>query len=133
MLITEHQISEKELQLQQKNKEIQSLQKELELSRSELNHLQGQLASERKKTEKQILSLKEAMKMQRTQLERELRVSPDWMGGILEVFGDFFWQNDKKAPFIAGRTKVMHYNFMTRQNLRQTNSGISRLCCRIPL
>ncbi|XP_035411382.1 centriolin isoform X1 [Cygnus atratus] len=68
-----HQISEKELQLQQKNKEIQSLQKELELSRSELNHLQGQLASERKKTEKQILSLKEAMKMQRTQLERELR------------------------------------------------------------
>uniref|UniRef100_A0A8B9CX01 Centriolin n=1 Tax=Anser brachyrhynchus TaxID=132585 RepID=A0A8B9CX01_9AVES len=66
-------ISEKELQLQQKNKEIQSLQKELELSRSELNHLQGQLASERKKTEKQILSLKEAMKMQRTQLERELR------------------------------------------------------------
>ncbi|NXI61404.1 CNTRL protein, partial [Anseranas semipalmata] len=67
------QISEKELQLQQKNREIQSLEKELELSTSELNHLQGQLASERKKTEKQILSLKEAMKMQRTQLERELR------------------------------------------------------------
>ncbi|XP_035197800.1 centriolin isoform X2 [Oxyura jamaicensis] len=67
-----HQISEKELQLQQKNKEIQSLQKELEVSRSELNHLQGQLASERKKTEKQILSLKEAMKTQKTQLEREL-------------------------------------------------------------
>uniref|UniRef100_A0A8B9TF39 Centriolin n=1 Tax=Anas platyrhynchos TaxID=8839 RepID=A0A8B9TF39_ANAPL len=68
----QNSISEKELQLQQKNKEIQSLQKELELSRSELNHLQGQLASERRKTEKQILSLKEAMKRQRTQLEREL-------------------------------------------------------------
>lgn len=89
MLITEHQISEKELQLQQKNKEIQSLQKELELSRSELNHLQGQLASERRKTEKQILSLKEAMKRQRTQLERELHVSCDWTGGILEILGDF--------------------------------------------
>ncbi|POI34588.1 hypothetical protein CIB84_001660 [Bambusicola thoracicus] len=69
---SEHQISEKELQLQQKNREIQSLQKELELSKSELNHLQGQLASERKRAEKRIGSLKEAMKMQRTQFEREL-------------------------------------------------------------
>ncbi|XP_021269756.1 centriolin isoform X2 [Numida meleagris] len=69
---SKHQISEKELQLQQKNGEIQSLQKELELSKSELNHVQGQLASERKKAEKQIWSLKEAMKKQRTQLEREL-------------------------------------------------------------
>lgn len=69
---SKHQVSEKELQLQQKNREIQSLQKELELSKSELNHLQGQLASERKRAEKRICSLKEAMKMQRTQFEREL-------------------------------------------------------------
>ncbi|NXL01518.1 CNTRL protein, partial [Mesembrinibis cayennensis] len=69
---SKHQLSEKELQLQQKNKEIQSLQKELEVSKSELNHLQDQIASERKKAEKQILSLKEAMKMQRMQLERKL-------------------------------------------------------------
>uniref|UniRef100_A0A8C2TFG5 Centriolin n=1 Tax=Coturnix japonica TaxID=93934 RepID=A0A8C2TFG5_COTJA len=69
---SKHQISEKELQLQQKNREIQSLQKELELSKSELNHLQGQLALERKRAEKRICSLKEAMQMQRTQLEREL-------------------------------------------------------------
>ncbi|OXB67097.1 hypothetical protein ASZ78_005670 [Callipepla squamata] len=71
---SKHQISEKELQLQQKDREIQSLQKELELSRSELNHLQGQLATERKKAEKQIWSLKKAMKVQRMQLERELHV-----------------------------------------------------------
>ncbi|XP_072739038.1 centriolin isoform X2 [Ciconia boyciana] len=69
---SKHQLSEKELQLQQKNREIQSLQKELEVSKSELNHLQDQIASERKKAEKQILSLKEAMKMQRMQLERKL-------------------------------------------------------------
>ncbi|KAM6192968.1 centriolin isoform 1-T1 [Sarcoramphus papa] len=68
---SKHQLSEKELQLQQKNREIQSLQKELEVSKSELNHLQDQIASERKKAEKQILSLKEAMKMQRMQLERK--------------------------------------------------------------
>ncbi|KAM6117699.1 centriolin isoform 2-T2 [Phoenicopterus ruber ruber] len=69
---SKHQLSEKESQLQEKNREIQSLQKELEASKSELNHLQDQIASERKKAEKQILSLKEAMKMQRMQLERKL-------------------------------------------------------------
>lgn len=76
MLITEHQLSEKELQLQQKDREVQTLQKELEISKSELNHLQGQIAAERKRAEKQILSLKEAMKMQKMQLERKLQVSP---------------------------------------------------------
>ncbi|NWI09549.1 CNTRL protein, partial [Crypturellus soui] len=69
---SKQQVSEKELQLQQKNKEIASLQKELELSKSELKHLQDQLKSERRKAQKQILSLKEAIKMQRTQLEKEL-------------------------------------------------------------
>ncbi|NXC67584.1 CNTRL protein, partial [Anhinga anhinga] len=69
---SKHQLSEKELQLQQKNREIQSLQKELEVSKSELNHLQDQIASERRKAEKQISRLKEAMKMQRIQLERKL-------------------------------------------------------------
>ncbi|XP_054704754.1 centriolin isoform X2 [Grus americana] len=69
---SKHQLSEKELQLQQKNRDIQSLQKELEVSKSELNHLQDRIASERKKAEKQILSLKEAMKVQRMQLERKL-------------------------------------------------------------
>ncbi|NXD74844.1 CNTRL protein, partial [Halcyon senegalensis] len=69
---SKHQLSEKELQLQQKNREIQSLQKELEVFKFELNRLRDQTASERKKAEKQILSLKEAMKKQRVQLERKL-------------------------------------------------------------
>ncbi|XP_054249616.1 centriolin [Indicator indicator] len=70
---SKHQLSEKEFQLQQKNREVQTLQKELEISKSELNHLQGQIASERKRAKKQILSLKEAMKMQKMQLERKLQ------------------------------------------------------------
>uniref|UniRef100_A0A8C9LG29 Centriolin n=1 Tax=Pavo cristatus TaxID=9049 RepID=A0A8C9LG29_PAVCR len=69
---SKRQIAEKELQLQQKSREIQSLQKELELSKSELSHLQGQIAAERKRAGKRICSLKEAMEMQRMQLEREL-------------------------------------------------------------
>uniref|UniRef100_A0A8C4XYP2 Centriolin n=1 Tax=Gopherus evgoodei TaxID=1825980 RepID=A0A8C4XYP2_9SAUR len=69
---TRHQLSERETQLQEKNQEISSLQKELELSKAELNHVQDQILSERKKAEKQITGLKEAIKTQRTQLERAL-------------------------------------------------------------
>ncbi|XP_067397893.1 centriolin isoform X1 [Emydura macquarii macquarii] len=69
---TRHQLSEKETQLQEKKQEVLSLQKELELSKAELNHLQDQILSERKKAEKQITGLKEAIKTQRTQHERAL-------------------------------------------------------------
>ncbi|XP_061867469.1 centriolin isoform X2 [Colius striatus] len=69
---SKHHLSEKEFQLQQKTREIESLQKDLEDSRSELNHLQDQIASERKKARKQILSLREVTEVQRMQLERKL-------------------------------------------------------------
>ncbi|KFR15637.1 Centriolin, partial [Opisthocomus hoazin] len=69
---SKRQLSEKELHLNQKNRETQSLQKELEVSKSELSRLQDQIASERKEAEKQMLSLKEAMTVQRMQLERKL-------------------------------------------------------------
>ncbi|NWS40158.1 CNTRL protein, partial [Probosciger aterrimus] len=70
---SKHQLAEREFQLQQQTREIESLQKELEASKSELNHLQGQMASERKKAGRKILSLKEAMRMQRVQFERRLQ------------------------------------------------------------
>uniref|UniRef100_A0A7M4FX69 Centriolin n=1 Tax=Crocodylus porosus TaxID=8502 RepID=A0A7M4FX69_CROPO len=67
-----HLLSEKELRLQEKNKEMVSLQEELGLLRAELNRLQDQIMSEREKAEKQVICLKEAIKTQRTQFEREL-------------------------------------------------------------
>uniref|UniRef100_A0A7M4ESE9 Centriolin n=1 Tax=Crocodylus porosus TaxID=8502 RepID=A0A7M4ESE9_CROPO len=67
-----HELSEKELRLQEKNKEMVSLQEELGLLRAELNRLQDQIMSEREKAEKQVICLKEAIKTQRTQFEREL-------------------------------------------------------------
>lgn len=76
MFITEHQLSEKELQLQQKDREILCLQKELEVSMSELKQLQGQIVSERREAEKQILSLRETQKMHRMEHESKLQVSP---------------------------------------------------------
>ncbi|KAM4760758.1 centriolin isoform 4-T6 [Cyanocitta cristata] len=70
---SKHQLSEKELQLQQKDREIQCLQKELEVSKSELKQLQGQIVSERREAEKQILRLRETQKMQRMELESKLQ------------------------------------------------------------
>ncbi|NXC54770.1 CNTRL protein, partial [Aleadryas rufinucha] len=70
---SKHQLSEKELQLQQKDREIQYLQKELEVSKSELKQLQGQIVSERREAEKQILCLRETQKMQRMELESKLQ------------------------------------------------------------
>ncbi|XP_074871233.1 centriolin isoform X3 [Carettochelys insculpta] len=69
---TKHQLSQKETQLQEKNQEVFSLQKELELSKAEVNHLQDQILLEKKKAEKQITGLKEAIRTQRTQLEGAL-------------------------------------------------------------
>ncbi|XP_034969295.2 centriolin isoform X1 [Zootoca vivipara] len=69
---TRHQLSEKELKLQEKNGEVLSLQRELELSKAKETVLHGQIQTEREKAEKQIEGLKEAIKMQKTQLERAL-------------------------------------------------------------
>ncbi|XP_066189025.1 centriolin [Sylvia atricapilla] len=70
---SKHQLSEKELQLQQKDREILCLQKELEVSMSQLKQLQGQIVSERREAEKQILSLRETQKMQRMEHENKLQ------------------------------------------------------------
>ncbi|NWR74795.1 CNTRL protein, partial [Centropus unirufus] len=67
---SKHQLSEKEAQLEQKKGEMQALQKELEVSRAELNQVRDQMALERKKAQKQILSLKGALKTQRVRLEK---------------------------------------------------------------
>ncbi|NWU84643.1 CNTRL protein, partial [Onychorhynchus coronatus] len=67
------QLSERELQLQQRDREIQCLQEELQVFKSELKQLQDQMVSERREAGKQILSLKETQKMQRTELERKLQ------------------------------------------------------------
>ncbi|NXQ61368.1 CNTRL protein, partial [Anthoscopus minutus] len=77
-----HHLSEKELQLQQKDREIQCLQKELEVSKSELKQLQGQIMSERREAEKQILSLRETQKMQRMEFESKLQEQRHGSGSL---------------------------------------------------
>ncbi|OWK61378.1 Centriolin [Lonchura striata] len=79
---SKYQLSEKELQLQQKDREIQCLQKELEVSKSELKQLQGQIESERREAEKQILNLRETQKMQRMELESKLQEQEHGSGSL---------------------------------------------------
>ncbi|CAK6433678.1 unnamed protein product [Pipistrellus nathusii] len=69
---TQQQLSDREQQLVEKSNELLALQKETDSMRADFSLLQNQFLTERKKSEKQILSLKEALKTQRNQLEKNL-------------------------------------------------------------
>ncbi|XP_028918335.1 centriolin isoform X1 [Ornithorhynchus anatinus] len=69
---TRCQLSESEQQLQEKTSELIVLQKEMDCSKVDVNRLQDQILSERRKAEKQIAGLKEAIQTQRSQLEKTL-------------------------------------------------------------
>ncbi|XP_066466750.1 centriolin isoform X2 [Tiliqua scincoides] len=69
---TQHQLSEKERKLQEKMAEVLSLQRQLEVSLTEQHKLQDQIQAERKRAEKQIVGLKDAIQAQRAQLEKAL-------------------------------------------------------------
>uniref|UniRef100_A0A673TRV8 Centriolin n=1 Tax=Suricata suricatta TaxID=37032 RepID=A0A673TRV8_SURSU len=66
------QLSEREQQLTERSGELQTLQKEADSMRADFSLLRNQFLTERKKAEKQVASLKEALRVQRSQLERNL-------------------------------------------------------------
>ncbi|KAM4877369.1 centriolin [Thomomys bottae] len=66
------QLAEREQQLMQKSGELLALQKEADTMRADFSLLRNQFLAERKKAEKQIVGLKEALKAQRSQLEKNL-------------------------------------------------------------
>lgn len=82
MLISEQQLSEREQQLMEKSNELLALQKETDSMRADFSLLRNQFLTERKKSEKQVLSLKEALKIQRSQLEKNLLVSTCHPGSL---------------------------------------------------
>nr|XP_055157447.1 centriolin isoform X1 [Nyctereutes procyonoides]XP_055157449.1 centriolin isoform X1 [Nyctereutes procyonoides] len=69
---TKRQLSEREQQLLAKSDELLALQKETDSMRADFSLLRNQFLTERKKAEKQVASLKEALKIQRSQLEKNL-------------------------------------------------------------
>ncbi|KAK2120249.1 hypothetical protein P7K49_001635 [Saguinus oedipus] len=69
---TKRQLSEREQQLLEKSDELLALQKEADSVRADFSLLRNQFLTERKKAEKQVASLKEALKIQRSQLEKNL-------------------------------------------------------------
>ncbi|XP_032107360.1 centriolin isoform X2 [Sapajus apella] len=69
---TKRQLSEREQQLSEKSGELLALQKEADSVRADFSLLRNQFLTERKKAEKQVASLKEALKIQRSQLEKNL-------------------------------------------------------------
>ncbi|XP_037654261.1 centriolin isoform X3 [Choloepus didactylus] len=69
---TKRQLSERDQQLMEKSNELLVLQKEMDSMRADFSLLRNQFLTERKKAEKQVASLKEALKTQRSQLEKNL-------------------------------------------------------------
>ncbi|KAG8518835.1 Centriolin [Galemys pyrenaicus] len=69
---TKRQLSEREQQLMEKSSELLALQKETDSMRADFSLLRNQFLTERKKAENQIATLKEALKIQRSQLEKNL-------------------------------------------------------------
>ncbi|XP_006890811.1 PREDICTED: centriolin [Elephantulus edwardii] len=69
---TKQQLSEREQELMEKSNELQTVQKEIDSMRADFSLLRNQFLTERKKAEKQVASLKEALKTQRSQLEKNL-------------------------------------------------------------
>ncbi|MBZ3873621.1 Centriolin [Sciurus carolinensis] len=69
---TKLQLSEREQQLVEKSNELLALQKETDTMRADFSLLRNQLLTERKKAEKQVAGLKEALQIQRSQLEKNL-------------------------------------------------------------
>ncbi|XP_059956567.1 centriolin isoform X4 [Mesoplodon densirostris] len=69
---TQRQLSEREQQLLEKSGELLALQKEADSVRADFSLLRNQFLTERKQAEKQVAGLKEALKIQRSQLEKNL-------------------------------------------------------------
>ncbi|XP_037351214.1 centriolin isoform X2 [Talpa occidentalis] len=69
---TKRQLSEREQQLMEKSSELLALQKETDSMRADFSLLRNQFLTERKKAENQVATLKEALKIQRSQLEKNL-------------------------------------------------------------
>ncbi|XP_028349374.1 centriolin isoform X1 [Physeter macrocephalus] len=69
---TQQQLSERERQLLEKSGELLALQKETDSVRADFSLLRNQYLTERKQAEKQVAGLKEALKIQRSQLEKNL-------------------------------------------------------------
>nr|XP_030714680.1 centriolin isoform X7 [Globicephala melas] len=71
---TQRQLSEREQQLLEKSGELLALQKETDSVRADFSLLRNQFLTERKQAEKQVAGLKEALKIQRSQLEKNLLI-----------------------------------------------------------
>ncbi|XP_044520199.1 centriolin [Gracilinanus agilis] len=69
---TRLQLSEREEQLLKKSSELLTLQQEMDLSKADISRLQSCFRFEKEKAEKQIIGLKEAIRTQRTQMEKAL-------------------------------------------------------------
>ncbi|KAM8934304.1 centriolin [Pelodytes ibericus] len=115
---TRLQLSQKEEQLLEKTSEISSLQKQMEIYKADLGRLRDQMISERKKDERRILLLKDAIKSQRIQYEqvvKELRDSNSSLQNRLLSVEQAAYDNHERARRLLREFKQLQAEYTALQ------------------
>ncbi|OWK07306.1 hypothetical protein Celaphus_00016881 [Cervus elaphus hippelaphus] len=128
---TQRQLSEREQQLLQKSAELLALQKEADSMRADFSLLRNQFLTERKKAEKQVASLKEALKTQRSELEKNLlRVVTPTAADVQQDCGERRQMSGFNPPRSPVMVAVVHVSQTREGHLiseqKQENSSMQK-------
>lgn len=98
----------------EKSGELLALQSEADAMRADFSLLRNQFLTERKKAEKQVAGLKEALKIQRSQLEKTLLVS--WLP----------WGSKRKLPYPDLMRALLLHCFIMKKRTYPSTQALSQ-------
>ncbi|XP_023400751.2 centriolin isoform X4 [Loxodonta africana] len=126
---TKQQLSEREQELMEKSSELLILQKEMDSMRADFSLLRNQFLTERKKAEKQIASLKEALKTQRSQLEKNLleqKQENSCMQKEMATIEQVAQDNHERARRLMKELMQMQHEYMELQKQMANHKDLER-------
>uniref|UniRef100_A0A2I3HCL6 Centriolin n=1 Tax=Nomascus leucogenys TaxID=61853 RepID=A0A2I3HCL6_NOMLE len=126
---TKRQLSEREQQLVEKSGELLALQKEADSMRADFSLLRNQFLTERKKAERQVASLKEALKIQRSQLEKNLleqKQENSCMQKEMATIELVAQDNHERARHLMKELNQMQYEYMELKKQMANQKDLER-------
>nr|XP_023400752.1 centriolin isoform X5 [Loxodonta africana] len=126
---TKQQLSEREQELMEKSSKLLILQKEMDSMRADFSLLRNQFLTERKKAEKQIASLKEALKTQRSQLEKNLleqKQENSCMQKEMATIEQVAQDNHERARRLMKELMQMQHEYMELQKQMANHKDLER-------
>ncbi|XP_077626080.1 centriolin isoform X2 [Crocuta crocuta] len=126
---TKRQLSEREQQLTERSSELLTLQKEADSMRADFSLLRNQFLTERKKAEKQVASLREALRVQRNQLERNLleqRQEKSCMQKEMAAAEQVAQDNHERARRLMKELSQMQHEYAELRNQMTNQKDLER-------